>query len=144
MKSLSAQNLVAPAEGNKTLKSLVNRLVTGLVPSTVRNSSFIINDVPEGLKIVADTGIVANVLSSLFSIVTAHSTGSCMRITAKSYNDEILVQVRSHSINGSTLAYNLQATQPIAEKIGGCLGVTSQWKNETVIVFSFSNLAIAA
>jgi hypothetical protein len=144
METLSPFEFIPSEKTGRTLKSLVNGLVKDLAPATVRNGSFVINDVPEGLCLAADADIVAAVLGNLFTTVTSHSTGSCIRISAKAYSDVVMVQLRDQGINGNTLAYNLQATQPIAEKIGGFLGVTSQWKNETVIVFSFPNLPVAA
>lgn len=144
MKLYSAAPANNPHHENRTLKSLVKELVTELIPATVNNNSFIINDIPGELRLAANPDIISSVMRNLLNTMAAHTTGSCIRISAKTYSDVVLVQVKDHSMNGSTLAYNLQATQPIAEKIGGFLGITSQWRNETVIVFSFPNLPIAA
>ena len=144
MECSTINDLVAPERGNKTLRSVVTQLLKQMIPATVRNGSFVINDVPQELELMTDRNTVTEVLGHVFSTVAAHASSSCIRITAKAYSDVILVQVRDQHTHGSTLAYNLQEMQPMAEKIGGFLGVTSQWKNETVIVFSFPNLAVAA
>lgn len=144
MNLYSATPTVNPATRDKTLKSMVKELVTELIPATVNNNSFIINDIPGELRLVANPDIISSVMRNLLNTMAAHTAGSCIRITAKTYSDVVLIQVKDHSVNGNTLAYNLQATQPIAERIGGFLGITSQWKNETVIVFSFPNLPLAA
>lgn len=144
MECSAINDLVAPERGNKTLRSVVTQLLKQMIPATVRNGSFVINDVPGELELMTDRNTVTEVLGHVFSTVAAHANSSCIRITAKAYSDVILVQVRDQHVHGSTLAYNLQEMQPTAEKIGGFLGVTSQWKNETVIVFSFPNLAVAA
>ncbi|HEV7783422.1 MAG TPA: hypothetical protein VGO58_19240 [Chitinophagaceae bacterium] len=144
MESLSATSFTASQQQGRSLKSLVNSHLTDLIPVFARNNSFIINDVSDELKIVANPEKVGGILDQLFTTVAAHTTGSCIRITAKTYSDVILLQVRDHGMNGHTIACNLQTAQPIAETIGGFLGITSQWKNETVIVFSFPNLPVAA
>ena len=135
-----------PVEKQQTgnLKSLVKDLIKGLVHTTTRNNSFVVNDIPADLKLAADAEVVAAVLGNLFNSVATHASESCIRVTAKAYSDVILVQVRDHSIHTSTMAYNLVTTQQIAERIGGFLGVTSQWKNKTVVVFSFPNMPAAA
>ncbi|MBC7874699.1 MAG: HAMP domain-containing histidine kinase [Ferruginibacter sp.] len=128
-----------------SLHTLVSRLVACVVPATARNKSFMVNDIPAGLSIAANPGLVTAVLSNLFNTVALHSVNSCIRISAKVYSNIILVQVRDHhSANACTIAYSLQPAQPLAEKIGGYLGITSQWKNETTIVFSFPNIPLAA
>lgn len=132
-------------EQQLTLRALVNELISGLVTVTGRNKSFIINEVPYELNLATNTELVSTVLHHLFTTVALHSSESCIRICAKTYSNVILVQVRDqNSPNSYTIAQGLQATQPIAEKIGGFLGITSQRKNETVIVFSFPNLPAAA
>lgn len=139
------ETLVRTDRAATALKTLVSNLVAGIVPTTVRNKSFIVNDVPAELNFSANPDMIASVLSNLFSIVAVHSTDSCIRISAKSYHDMIQVQLRDqNSCSTYTIAHGLQSTQPIAEKIGGFLGITSQRKNETIIVFSFPNVPFAA
>lgn len=127
------------------LQTLVSRLVAGAVPAAVRNKSFMINDIPAGLRLTANTDMVAAVLSNLFNTVAMHTENSCIRITAKVYGNVILVQLKDHnSANIYTIAHGLQEVQPIAERIGGYIGITSQQKSESTIVFSFPNLPMAA
>lgn len=134
-----------PQQEAMPLQKMVSRLVAGIIPTATRNRSFLINDIPPGLQIIAPTAMVATVLTNLFTVVASNTRDSCIRITAKVYHNVILVQVRNrNSPNSYTLAHSLQPAQPIAEKIGGYLGVTTQLHNETTIVFSFPNLPAAA
>jgi hypothetical protein len=128
-----------------TLKTLVSRIIAGIIPAAVRNKSFMVNDISAGLKLVGNTDMVAAVLSNLFNTVATHAENSCIHISAKAYSDVILVQLRDRNcVNKFIIAHSLQEAQPIAAKIGGYIGITSQRKSETTIVFSFPNLPVAA
>jgi len=128
-----------------TLHSMVSRLVAGSAPAAARNRSFLINDVPKDLYIVANPERVAAVLSNVFVVLAKNASDSCIRISAKMCGNVILVQIKDqHSINPYTIALNLQQAQPMAESIGGYVGVTSQRRCETTIVVSFPNIPVAA
>jgi hypothetical protein len=145
MKSLLNPEGIAGQQEEISLQQVVSRLVAGSLPAAVRNKSFMINDIPAGMKLVGNTDLIAVVLSNLFNTVATHAENSCIRISAKIYSDVILVQLRDRNcINKLTIANSLQEAQPIAESIGGYIGITSQRKRETTIVFSFPNLPVAA
>ncbi len=130
---------------NVHLRKMVSELVTGIVPATVRHQSFLVNDIPCDMTLSANAKAVAAVLGKLINTMAVHTNKSCVRITAKTSSDVVLVQFRDqNSTNSYTIAQSLLSAQPIAEMIGGYLGVTSQRKNETTIVFSFPNLPMAA
>jgi hypothetical protein len=145
MKTLLNSNEPAGLQQGIALQTLVGRLIASVIPATVRHKSFLVNDIPAGLNLTANTDRVVAVLSNLFNTVAAHAIDSCIRISAKVYGNIILVQLRDrNSINTYTIAHSLQEVQPIAESLGGYVGITSQRKNETTIVFSFPNLPAAA
>ena len=145
MKKLLNPEGIARQQDEDTLQEMISRLVAGSLPAAVLNKSFMINDVPAGIKLFSNTEMITTVLSNLFNTVATHAENSCIRISAKSYSDVILVQLRDRNcINKLTIANSIQQAQPIAEKIGGYIGITSQWKTEATIVFSFPNLPIAA
>lgn len=128
-----------------TLHSMVSHLLAGSAPAAARNRSFLINDVPRDLSVIANPDRVAAVLSNVFATLAANASDSCIRISAKLYGNVILVQLKDqHSINPYTIAQSLESTQPIAESIGGYVGVSSQRQCGTTIVFSFPNIPVAA
>jgi hypothetical protein len=128
-----------------TLHSMVSRLVAGNASAAARNRSFLINDVSRDLAIISNSGTVATVLNKVIATSATTASDTCIRISAKMCGNIILVQIKDHhSINPYTIALNLQPTQPIAETIGGYVGVTSKHQCETTIVFSFPNIPIAA
>jgi signal transduction histidine kinase len=123
------------------LQRLVNKIVAEVAPATARHGSFIVNDIPTGMEITANTEEIATVLGQLFSTLARHASDSCIRITARNYSNVVLVQVRDRNSPASyTIAQDLQPAQQMAERLGGYLGVTSQRRHESTIVFSFPNL----
>lgn len=128
-----------------TLQTLVSQLVAGIVPITVRRNNFLVNDIPAGLLIQADTENLVTVLSNLFNSVIPYVQNSCLRITAKVFGNVVLVQLRDQTgINSYFIEQHLTDCLPLAEKMGGYIGITSQRDRETTIVFSFLNLRAVA
>jgi len=136
---------VAGQQEGITLQTLVSRLVAGIVPVAVRGNNFLVNDIPAGLQVHADAAMVTTVLDNLFTSIVPYVQNSCIRITAKVYGNVVLVQLRDHTgINSYFIEQHLTASQPMAEKMGGYIGVTSQRDKETTIVFSFPNIRAVA
>lgn len=127
------------------LQTLVSRLVAGIVPIAARHKSFMVNEIPAGLNLVGNTEIIASVLNDVFATMASYAENSCIRISAKMYGYLVVVQLTDNNNPGAyTIASNLQEVLPIAEKIGGYIGITSQRETETTVVFSFPNVPLAA
>ncbi|MEO7922843.1 MAG: hypothetical protein ABIR30_04140 [Chitinophagaceae bacterium] len=128
-----------------TLRTMVNRLVAGIVPSFARQNSFMVNEIPWGLKVEADPGVISAVLGKLFATIATHAENSCIRISSKDYGYLLVVQLRNNNnTNPYTIAGSLQEIIPLAEQIGGYIGISSQEDRGMTIVFSFSNVLLAA
>ena len=141
----SVSTTVAGQQESIALQTLVSHLVAGTVPMAVRGRNFLVNDIPPDLVVHADIEMVKAVLKNLFTSVIPYVEDSCIRITAKVYGNVVLVQLRDHTgINSYFMEQHLADFQPMAEKIGGYIGITSQRDNEMTIVFSFSNIPLAA
>lgn len=131
-------------QNNYDLCHVANRLVKSFLPQATRNKSFFVNEIPENLFIGNNPQLVASVLSGLISFVVSHTKDSCIRLSAKVYNQVILMHVKDCSSSCHTVENELRQLQPIAEKIGGIVSVTSHRMNVTTFAFSFPNLPIAA
>lgn len=130
----------APKEETISLKTVISRLVQAVSPETIKNRSFIINEVPEELQIASNSLSVTAVLGKVFVALSRYSYDSCIRVSTKIYSNVVLVQFRNkNNLNAYALTYNLQSAQPIAESIGGYVDITSTRKKETTIVFGFQN-----
>jgi hypothetical protein len=127
------------------LQKLVSHLVAGIVPAAVHRNNFLVNDIPGGLMVQANAERVTAVLTSLFNSILPYVENSCIRITAKVFGNVVLVQLRDHTgINSYFIEQHITEFLPMAEKIGGYIGITSQRDKETTIVFSFLNMRAVA
>lgn len=130
---------------SKNLHRLVGLAVGNLMPTAVQKNSFIVNEVPREFLIVTDENLLASILDSLLSIVVNYSKHSCIRISAKEYDDIIFVSVRE---NGSFSSYadngNLEHVKLLAKKMNGSVSFEKEEEKFTTILLSFPNFPMAA
>lgn len=128
------------AKPGSTLHNLVNNVTSSYSPAAQRNSSYIINDIPEEISIIPNEDLLASVLSGLMNIVLSHTQNSCIRITAKAYGNVVLMHVKDDGcVNYDSISQNLSGIQYMAEKLGGYVGFTSYRNKLTTIAFSLMN-----
>lgn len=138
MKTLSELEITASP---KTINHLVKMIISNALPSALRNNSFIVNDVPADLKIIADENMLANIISKLLYCLVNQSENSCIRISAKEYDDIIFIHMKStRSINNVAVNGDLQQAQAFAKKMNGNIGLNREDDKITGIVFSFPNM----
>jgi hypothetical protein len=129
----------------KDLSQVVHHLILSSSPSAVRKGTLIINDIPSFLCPVADEHMLATIVSGMLNTMITNGENSCIRISAKVYEDIVQVEVKdSCSCNSYAVVSRVQSFQPLAEKIGGYLSISSQHEKVMVITFSFPNVMIAA
>ena len=128
------------SEKKPSLQQITRRLLASYQPVAVKQRSFFINDVPPGLTVEADMNTLTTLLGSLFYMIGRLCRDTCIKISAKSYHDVILMHIKDTStFNSYAILSELQHLQLLAEKIGGYVELTSQRKKETTIAFSFIN-----
>ena len=138
MKTLSENGAISTP---KTIHQLVRLIAANALPSAARNNSFIVNEVPESFMIIADENILATVLSRLLYSLVNHGENSCIRVTAKEYDDIIFVQMKSsRGLNNDAIDNDLQQAQSYAKKMNGNVGLSKDEEKITGIVFSFPNM----
>jgi hypothetical protein len=119
---------------------IVNSISAGSLSSAIRKQSFIVNDVPKGLEVSVNENMLAAVISNLLHTMITHTSNSCIRISARSFGNVILVHVKeSHSPGKPVFAGSLREVQQLAGKIGGTVSINSDRSEATMIVFSFVN-----
>ncbi len=125
----------------KTINQLVKLIISNALPSVLRTNSFILNDVPADLNIIADKNMLATVLSRLLYCVVNNAESSCIRISAKEYDDIIFIHFKSScGINNDSDNNDLQQAQAYAKKMNGNIGLDRELDKITGIVFSFPNM----
>ena len=123
-----------------SLQKLMKQLLHSFQPAAEGNKSFLLNDVPGDFYVKADENKLATTIRSLLNKVISRSTGSCIRLSAKKYNNVILLYVKETTINGRILSsYELTEVQTLAEKMGGCITVNQYRRNATTLTLSFLN-----
>lgn len=127
------------------LKTLINALINVKLNEAVTKESFIINEVQAGLPLNADQFTVINILDHLLKNVLRVTGKSCIRVTAKEYSHVMLIHIYdNHESEKEVKEIVSDNIRTEASKIGGYVGVTRKEKNQTVIAFSFPNIAAAA
>jgi hypothetical protein len=130
-----------PKPSSKTIFQLVKIIAANARPSALRHNSFIVNDIPQELIIIADENILATVLSRLIYSLVNDAEDSCIRVTAREYDDIVFVQMKgAHGIDNATIENELQQAQAYAKKMNGNIGLSREDGKVTGIVFSFPNM----
>lgn len=136
--------VLIPATRNTTaahsLYTLVNLIADSMEYAANDNKSFIINDVPEDIIVETNEQLLASILSNLLNEVIMHTSNGCIRITAKLFNNVVLLHVKNDgSLNYDSVSQKMTRMQVQAEKLGGFVGFTSYRNRLTTIAFSFMN-----
>ena len=127
------------------LKTLINALINVKLNEAVTKESFIINEVQAGLPLNADQFTVINILDHLLKNVLRVTGKSCIRVTTKEYSHVMLIHIYdNHESEKEVKEIVSDNIRTEASKIGGYVGITRKEKNQTVIAFSFPNIAAAA
>ena len=124
-----------------SLHNLMGSLLPGLQQTAVRHKSFFVNDIPEEILISADKNIVSSIVANLLRIVSRNADNSCIRVSAKTYHNVILMQVTdSNTCNNYAIKASLLHVEPLIGKIGGFIDINNHRQKSTTIHFSFSNI----
>ncbi|MGC4034346.1 MAG: hypothetical protein QM764_00195 [Chitinophagaceae bacterium] len=129
-----------PVSAELSLQYLVQSLIPQYQAVAVSQNSFFTNHVPPALAIATDKGVVSSLLSKLLLLAAKHCKDTCIKISAKSYHNIIVMHIKDSSmLDNDLLIPELEPLQTGAEEIGGHIEITSQRKKETTIAFSFVN-----
>ena len=127
------------------LHFLAEDIVKELYPTTVLNNCFVTNDIPRKILIETEKHLVATALENIIATVVKPAMNSQIQLTAKVFGDVILIQVKDHNtLNRQKLEQGLKNLQPLADRLGGVIGISHPTNKSTSIAFSFPNLALIA
>lgn len=119
------------AETFSGLHQLTEFLVNSILAKDNSNKSFIFNEIPDHLRLATDQKIVATVLGGVLSAVASHAAENCIHVSAKTYGNVVLVRVKDSSgLNIDAVESDVSKLRPLAEKMRGSVGVTSQRKKQ--------------
>jgi len=127
--------------GPQSISQLVKLIAANARPSAMRHNSFIVNEVPPDFKILTDENILATVLSRLIYCLVNDAVNSCIRVSAKEYDDIVFVYMKStHGVDNDAIDNELQQAQAYAKKMNGNIGLSREDEKVNGIVFSFPNM----
>ena len=143
MKTMLTANFPENAETFSDLHQLTDCLVRSILLNDTSRKSFFFNEIPDQLNLATDKKIVASVLGGVLSAVASHTADTCIHLSAKTYGNVVLVRVKDSSgLNIDAIESDVSKLRPLAEKMRGSVGVTSQRKKLTTITFGFPNLPL--
>ena len=123
------------------LHEVVDQLLKTFTAKATSNKSYFVNEIPGHLQLSRDPQVIASVLGGLLTTVVSYAKDSCIQLSAKLYGNIILVRVKnSGGFNINGIENKLQTLLPLAERMRGSIGFTTQRNNMTTICFGFSNL----
>jgi hypothetical protein len=123
------------------LQEVADQLVKTFAAKATSNQSYFVNDIPGHLQLRRDPQVIASVLSGLLTTVVFYTKDSCIQLSAQMYGNMVLVRVRNSGFcNINAIESQLQTLLPLAERMKGSIGFTSQRNKITTICFGFSNL----
>ena len=144
MKTMLTANFPENAETFSDLHQLTDCIVRSILLNDTSKKSFFFNEIPDHLHLATDKKIVASVLSGVLSAVASHTADTCIHLSAKTYGNVVLVRVKDSSgLNIDAIESDVSKLRPLAEKMRGSVGVTSQRKKLTTITCGFPNLPLA-
>jgi len=138
IQQIAAKTVSAP---DPTLHRIVRELIEDATPVAMNNRNSVINEIPTGLKIEANQGMVAAILSKLVNTVVRHTKNSGILISAKVYGFVVLVQVKTNGLISPHLIDEMGPTALKAERNGGVIELMHHHENQASVAYCFLNVA---
>ena len=127
----------------KTLKQLVDRLVSDSLTNTCNGKNLIVNEMPEHMCILVDEYKEGNVISELLTTVVTNAKNGDIHISAGQFRDVVTLNIEErNNHNGYALASKLKCIEPDAHCVGGSISIKGEQKLITTISFSFPLVTI--
>lgn len=122
-----------------SLHQFVDDHLKELQPSAIRKNSFFINDIPARHMVNPSLRELKNLVRQFMQIIISNTDHACMRITANWHRRVMLVHIRNIPvIDTANFESSINALQPLAEQLGGCITLNNDQKNRTTLVLSFT------
>ncbi len=128
----------------KSLRLLVNHLVSDSLPAAARLQSQIVNEVPGNLRLLANADKVVPVIDELLTTVVSNAKNGEIHISAGRYRDMLTLQVQErNNYNGYALSSSILSMQANVHRIGGEIAMQDAQRLVATITLSFPNVMTA-
>lgn len=119
------------------LKELINRILDSFMPLALKQKNEFQNDVPN-LHVHTDSYLLGRVITGLFGTIMRQCENSCIRLSAKSFHNVVLVHITSiNGFQGVHAMEEMDEIESLAEKLGGCILYNNQHLKESTFTLSF-------
>ncbi|MEI9910976.1 MAG: hypothetical protein WDO71_15675 [Bacteroidota bacterium] len=136
-----------PKESNSSipLRQLVNQVMIGILPRTLQQKCFIVNDVENGVLVNNEKNIIADVIRRLLSTTIVYTKDNCIHVSANLSGNTTWLNINTNdSRQNWAISNSLRQVQSMTEKIGGCVTVINNKLSGITLAFAFSNQKQAA
>jgi hypothetical protein len=122
------------------LHDLVTNVLRSLQPLANYRSSFFVNDITADLPVNTDKDILAMVFGNIVRTTIGFSENGCIRISATSINDTVLLNIKQCTSRPFTdIADSVEAYHTLAAKLGGAISVVNDPMTGTAVAICFQN-----
>jgi hypothetical protein len=127
------------------LRELVGKLIKGMQPAAVRQSSLIVNDISPSIYVTTDENLLATVINNLLAVIVSRNHSSCIQVSAKPFSNTVLMHIKDQNKHLKETSINdLDELQPLAAKVGGCITICNQGKRTSTFAMSIADRAAVA
>lgn len=127
------------------LRQLVNQVMIGILPRTLQQKCFIVNDVEKEMLVNNENNILANVIRRLLSTTIVYTSDRCIHVSANLSGNTTWLNIKTNDIrHDRAITNSLRQVQTMTEKIGGCVTVINNKLSGITLAFTFRNQKLAA
>jgi hypothetical protein len=131
-------------ESKTSLRQLVNQVMIGLLPQSLQQKRYIINDVEKEMLVNNEKNILANVINRLLSTIIVSTNDNCIHVSANLSGNTTWLNIKTNDTRHDwTTANSLRKVQLMTEKIGGFVTVINNKESGATLAFTFRNQVAA-
>ena len=128
----------------KSLKQLVDRLVSDSLNELRHTENSVVNEMPDNLCVLVDEQKEGNVISELLATVITIARNGDIHISADQFRDVVTIDIEDrNNYNGYALAAKLRAIEPDANRMGGSISIRGENQLVARVSFSFPLLTVS-
>lgn len=129
------------------LRSLAGKLINGMQVAAVRRNSIIVNHISPAIQITTDENLLAAAINDLLAFMVSRSTDNCIRITAKTFSNLVLLHFTDNNNNNHRPGISesdFNHLQPVAAAIGGCITICNHHPHSETLALSILDMVQVA
>jgi len=127
------------------LQQLVGQLMLTFNACACRKNSQMVNNIREQMAVHTDKLMLACVIGNLLYNTIVRTENDFIEVSAKSFSHVTLIHIRkSENLFEEDIAKSFMPVKALAERLGGCISVSSHRTKGTTVAFTFLNTPQAA